>query len=128
MTYLDTNVVIRIITGDQPDKAEEALTVIQQGSRNSFVIIDAILVEICFVLEFHVYRMSRADIADALFALSSSPQVLISPTSKQAIEYYRSHPKLDYADCLLWALHTPTTDVMTFDMHLSTLLQTPTSR
>lgn len=122
MIYLDTNVLVRVITGDDPLLANRAITTIQSGGQNDFGMLDAILVEVCFVLEFHDYKMARADIADALEILAAIPQILASKTTLSALKLYRRHPKLDYADCLL--VSTGGKDgVFTFDKDLQKLLQ-----
>jgi predicted nucleic-acid-binding protein len=119
--YIDTNVLVRVITGDDQSLATQALAKIQRGSQNEFYILDAILVELCFVLEFHSYNMSRNDIAEAIAALLATPQVYVGAGSLKALDLYRQNPKLDYADCLLWA-EGGKDGVFTFDQDLSKAL------
>ncbi len=121
MKYIDTNVLVRVITGDDQHLAAQAIAEIQRGGQNDFYILDAILVELCFVLEFHVYKMTRSNIAAAIAALVASPQIMIADTSLRALELYEKSPKLDYADCLLWATGGKD-DVLTFDGDLSKAL------
>jgi predicted nucleic-acid-binding protein len=119
--YIDINVLVRVITGDNRKLAAQAIAEIQRGGQNEFYVLDAILVELCFVLEFHVYKMTRSKIAAALSALIATPQIMVADTSLQALELYKQNPKLDYADCLLWA--TGGKDgVLTFDGDLSRAL------
>lgn len=123
MKYVDTNVLVRIITGDNEELAEQAIARIQSSGQNEFSVPDAILVELCFILEFHDYKMSRSDIAEAIEALLSAPQILVSESAQQALRVYRSHPKLDYADCLLYVLAKGKQDaVLTFDKELAKVL------
>jgi predicted nucleic-acid-binding protein len=117
MKYLDTNLLVRIITGDDQTLAEQAITTIERGSQGEFCIVDAILVELCFILEFHSYRMKRGDIATAIETLLASPQITVSEPTKKALTLYREHPKLDYTDCLLVALGGKQ-GVVTFDKDL----------
>jgi len=114
MKYLDTNVIVRAITGDDQTLATKALTEIQSGKRHEFCIVDAVLVEACFVLEFHDYAMKREDIVAALEVLVNTPQVFVSGPTRQALQLYKQYPKLDYVDCLLFVLGGKT-GVMTFD-------------
>jgi predicted nucleic-acid-binding protein len=114
MKYIDTNILVRIITGDNPEQANKAMNDIQSGGQNEFCILDAILVETCFVLEFHDYKMKRADITDALIALISAPQIFVSEVTKQSLSIYGEYAELDYADCLLIAAGGQT-GVLTFD-------------
>ena len=104
MTYLDSNIIIRIITGDTPELAEELLATIEQSKKNEFYISATVLVEVCFVLEFHDYAMLRADIYKAINTLISAPQINISEGSAYALNIYKKFPKLDFTDCYLLAL------------------------
>ena len=117
MKYLDTNLLVRIITGDNQALAEQAISTIERGGQGEFCVIDAILVELCFILEFHSYRMTRSDIAAAIETLLAAPQITVSDTTKKALAIYRDHLKLDYADCLLFALGGKH-GVVTFDKDL----------
>ncbi len=121
MKYIDTNVLVRLITGDDQELAAQAIAEIQRGGQNEFYILDAILVELCFVLEFHAYKMTRSNIAAALSALIATPQIILANISVRALELYEHNPKLDYADCLLWATGG-TNGVLTFDSELSKAL------
>ncbi len=73
MRYIDTNVLVRVITGDDQKLATQAIAEIQRSGQNELYILDAILVELCFVLEFHAYTMTRNNIAAALVALIATP-------------------------------------------------------
>lgn len=117
MKYLDTNILVRTITGDDQSLATQAIATIESGAQNEFSIVDAVLVELCFILEFHAYRMQRSDIADAVEALIATPQITVSEITKQTLKLYREHPRLDYADCLLFALGGKN-GVVTFDKDL----------
>ncbi len=117
MKYIDTNVLVRIITGDDKTLAEQAIAQIQGGAKNEFSILDAILVELCFVLEFHDYKMARPDIAEAIEALLAAPQIQVADSTCHALKLYKNHPKLDYADCLLLAVGGKD-GVVTFDKDL----------
>ena len=121
MKYIDTNVLVRVITGDNQTLATQAINEIQRGGQNEFYILDAVLVELCFVLEFHAYKMTRDNISEALKTLVATSQISIADTSLRALELYEQNPKLDYADCLLWA--TGGKDgVLTFDSDLAKAL------
>jgi predicted nucleic-acid-binding protein len=117
MRYIDTNVLVRLMTGDDHALAEQAIETIEGGAQGEFEIIDAILVELCFILEFHAYKMERGDIANAIEALAATPQVTVSEQTRASIKLYRTHPKLDYADCLLAVLGGKQ-GVVTFDKDL----------
>lgn len=123
MKYIDTNVLVRIITGDDQVLANKAIAEIERGGKEDFCIIDAVLVELCFILEFHTYAMARVDIVKAIEGLIAAPQITVSDQTSRALELYGKHPKLDYADCLLFVLGGKH-GVLTFDTDLQkTLLQ-----
>lgn len=103
MTLLDSNVIIRIITGDSPEVASSLLELIEDSPKNEFYITSSVLVEVCFVLEFHDYKMSRKYIYSALKRLASAPQISTSKHVADALELYRQHTKLDFTDCYLVA-------------------------
>ena len=117
MKYIDTNVLVRVITGDNQTLANEAIAEIESGAPNEYCIVDAVLVELCFVLEFHAYGMARADIVIALETLAATPQVTVSDKTLTALKIYKEHPRLDYADCLLSVLGGKS-GVLTFDKDL----------
>lgn len=121
MKYIDTNVLVRVITGDNKVLAEQAITQIQRGAQNEFSILDAVLVELCFVLEFHDYQMLRTDIVDAIEALVAVPQISVADNTIKALKLYKQHPKLDYADCLLFVVGGKE-GVLTFDNDLHKIL------
>lgn len=121
MKYIDTNVLVRVITGDDQKLAANAISEIQRGGQNEFYILDAVLVELCFVLEFHSYKMDRSDISAAIAVLIATPQILVAATSLKALELYKRNPKLDYVDCLLWATGGKD-EILTFDSDLSKAL------
>jgi predicted nucleic-acid-binding protein len=123
MTYLDTNVLVRIITGDNQELASKAITEIESGGQGDFCIIDAVMVELCFILEFHAYAMARTDIVEAVEALIATPQISVSEKTLLTLKLYGEYPKLDYADCLLFVLGGRN-GVLTFDKDLQkSLLQ-----
>jgi predicted nucleic-acid-binding protein len=100
---LDSNVIIRIITGDSPKVANDLLELIETSAKNEFYITSAVLVEVCFVLEFHDYKMDRKDIYAALKRLLAAPQMSASKYTVSALELYKQHIKLDFTDCYLVA-------------------------
>lgn len=104
MTYLDSNVLIRIITGDMPEVANRLLDQISGSKKNEYVVTESVLAEVCFVLEFHDYAMKRQDIHDALSDIINSSQINCSPEAAQALLLYQKHNKLDFTDCYLLAI------------------------
>jgi len=123
MTLIDSNILIRLITGDDPATAHQLLAEIESRGKNNFYINSVILVEVCFVLEFHDYAMQRKDIYAAISRLISAPQVFTSKTSKMALELYKKNPKLDFADCYLLAKSKDSgAKILTLDKDLQKLV------
>jgi predicted nucleic-acid-binding protein len=65
--------------------------------------------------------MARKDIAAAIEALFAVPQVTAADKTLLTLKLYREHPKLDYADCLLFVLGGKN-GVLTFDKDLQRTL------
>ena len=99
--FLDTNVLVRHLTGDPPSMAESATRYLLHAS--SLLVADLIIAELCYVLE-SVYERTRADIAVTLRSVIAMPSVLVvdSPLLHRAIELYE-HDRLDFADAYLVA-------------------------
>ncbi|HVC36664.1 MAG TPA: PIN domain-containing protein [Candidatus Dormibacteraeota bacterium] len=121
MKYIDTNVLVRVITGDDKALAEKAIAQIESGAQNEFSILDAVLVELCFVLEFHDYKMSRLDIATAIETLLAIPQIFVTDITLRALRLYKEHSKFDYTDCLLFVVGGKN-GIVTFDDDLRKIL------
>ena len=71
MKGLDTNVLVRFLTADEPDQSEAALRIIEtaeaEGSR--LHITTLVLAELVWVLKGPRYGLSRTEVADALGSL-----------------------------------------------------------
>lgn len=103
--YVDTNILVRIITNDQPEQAQRALKLIESHTSGELVILSAVLAEVCFVLERSpVYSFSRATIVSALQEIIATPQFKVSASGQAALGLFLKNPKLDFVDCLLAAI------------------------
>jgi predicted nucleic-acid-binding protein len=101
MVYLDTNILVRLATFDDPAAAKDVATYIAEKPKDSLVVSEGVVVEVCFVLEFHEYKMKRADICGFLREVFSLSQVVADPKIERALALYGTHRKLDFLDCLL---------------------------
>jgi predicted nucleic acid-binding protein len=99
--FLDTNVLVRHITGDPPDQALKATRYLQQADQ--LLLPDLILAEVAYVLG-SFYRMPRGEAADALRASLTFPAVRVTDRELllRTIELYDSR-RLDFADAYLVA-------------------------
>jgi predicted nucleic acid-binding protein len=102
--FLDTNVLVRYLTGDPADMAARAGRLIDSDS--PFSLSGVVLAETAFVLE-SVYRRARAEVVDALVALVQRanvvPHGLSRATLVEALLLCRPSRRVSYADALLWA-------------------------
>ena len=122
--YVDTNILVRLMTNDVPNLAEEVIKQINKGRSGELVIIDAVLVELFFVLEMNPqYKLPREKIALIFNGILSIPQFKLSESSITAFKLYASNEKLDFTDCLLATLgNNKKGHVMTFDKDLQEIL------
>lgn len=122
--FVDTNILLRLMTNDVPSLAQKAINLVQDSQTNELVIIDSVLVELFFILEFNKqYKFSRDKIAIIFNGILSVPQFKISDTSKAAYKLFLNNKKLDFTDCLI-AIHADKKidKVITFDRDLLEVL------
>jgi predicted nucleic acid-binding protein len=99
--FVDTNVLIRHLTGDPPELAARATRYL--GAADELLLPDLILAEVAYVLE-SFYEVSRAQVATTLRAVLAYPaiRVLDADLLQRAVEVYEVH-RLDFADAYLVA-------------------------
>ncbi|MGA2197313.1 MAG: type II toxin-antitoxin system VapC family toxin [Bryobacteraceae bacterium] len=118
MRAIDTNVLVRLITRDDPRQAASAESFIQKGAWVSVLT----LAEAMWVLA-SVYNLNPKSLAQALeMLLNHRDLVLQDPeTVAGALELFRAKPALGFSDCLVLQLarkagHLP---LGTFDRNLA---------
>lgn len=124
---LDTNVVLRLVVPDIPEHHERARQLITTpGTR--FAVSDYVFVEVVFALD-RYYGLARDQITQIITTFMAwdcidSHSNKISP----AIEFWRTHPKLSFEDCLMAedAQANGTVPLWTFDDKLA--IQHPAAR
>jgi predicted nucleic acid-binding protein len=99
--FLDTNVIIRHLTGDPPELAAPATRYL--GSADELLLPDLILAEVAYVLE-SFYEAPRAQVATTLRAVLAHPAIRVVDADllQRAVEVYEVH-RLDFADAYLVA-------------------------
>ena len=124
--FVDTNILIRHLTGDPPAQARRATRYFEQADR--LLLPDLILAEVAYVLESY-YEVARAQVAEALRALLAfrAIRVVDGPLLQRAVELYEVHG-LDFADAYLVASaeRTGVGAVASFDRridHVGTVLR-----
>jgi len=103
--FVDTNVIVRYLIGDDPPKAARATAMLERLERGEEIveISDEVLVETVWTLE-SFYRVPRAEISQNLAAVLSFTGVRVASrdTMLQALHSYASS-SADFVDCLLVA-------------------------
>lgn len=100
MIGLDTNVLVRLATNDDPAQALRAKRWLREHTEDVGFINRVVTVEFVWVLE-AVYRYTREQIADALDGLLSTRAFLVEDAAevRAATQAYRSGS--DFADALI---------------------------
>ncbi len=113
--FVDTNVLIRHLTGDPPAQAERATRYLQKA--DELLLADLILAEVAYVLE-SFYEAPRAQVAETLRAVLafSAIRVIDDELLLRTVEVYEAH-RLDFADAYLVASaeRTGVDEVVSFD-------------
>ena len=101
---LDTSIIVRYLTGDPPDLAEEAARIIDKQA--NLQITDVVLAETAYVLS-SIYRIPREVVVDHLILLLQKenihPFFLAKDIVLQALLLCRPSGRVSYADALVWA-------------------------
>ena len=113
--FLDTNVLIRHLTGDPPDLARRATATLAAGE--PLLLTDLVLAECVYVLE-SFYEVERARVAQFMRAAMGLPGVeTVDPTTLlRALEVYELD-RLDFAEAYLVAQAEATgvNEILSFD-------------
>lgn len=99
--FLDTNVLIRHLTGDPPVQARRATSYLRRA--NELLLPDLIVAEVVYVLE-SFYEVKRQRVAELARAIVGFPAVVVVSESLllRALEVYEVE-RLDFADAYLVA-------------------------
>jgi len=99
--FVDTNVLIRHLTGDPPELAARAARYL--AGADELLLPDLILAEVGYILE-SFYEAPRTQVATTLRAVLAYPaiRVLDADLLQRAVEIYEIH-RLDFADAYLVA-------------------------
>lgn len=116
-TFVDTNVLLRHLTGEPPDQARRATRLLADAAPGSLRLPDLIVAEMVYVLESH-YRVERTALAGILRAVLGSPALAVAdrPLLIRALEHYELD-RLGFPDAYLVACAEGERDgtVVTFD-------------
>ena len=113
--YVDTNVLIRHLTGDPPEQARRATDLLASGER--LLLADLVLAECVFVLE-SFYEVERVQVAALMRAAIALPTIdtVDSASLLRALEVYELD-RLDFAEAYLVAQaeSTGVGEIVSFD-------------
>jgi predicted nucleic acid-binding protein len=113
--FLDTNVLIRHLTGDPPEMARRATAALAGGETH--LLTDLVLAECVYVLE-SFYEVERARVAELMRAAIAMPHVgtVDSTSLLRALEVYELE-RLDFAEACLVAQAeaTQVREILSFD-------------
>ncbi|MCL4488795.1 MAG: type II toxin-antitoxin system VapC family toxin [Chloroflexi bacterium] len=107
MRFVDTNVFLRHLTGDDPKKARACFELFQRAQRKEVTLTtsEAVIAEIVYVLSSkQVYALTREEIRARLYPLLSLPGLRLTHRKAylRALDLYVSYP-LDFEDAILAA-------------------------
>lgn len=99
--FVDTNVLIRHLTGDPPAQARGATAFLEQA--DELLLPDLIAAEVLYVLESY-YELDRSHVAELMRSIISYPAILVThePLLMRALEVYEVN-RLDFAEAYLVA-------------------------
>lgn len=113
--FIDTNVIIRHLTGDPPEMAARATAVLASDER--LLLADLVAAECVYVLE-SFYEVPRTRVAELLRATVSWPTIATvdAPSLLRALEIYELD-RLDFAEAYLVAQAEATgvKEIVSFD-------------
>ena len=103
MIAVDTNVLLRLLVGDDASQAAKARRLFDRAAaeQKAIWVSDTVLVELAWILA-RAYSRDRADIVKALRALSAHATVVLESVAaiRDATDAYEQG-RADFADCLL---------------------------
>ncbi|MFI5339474.1 MAG: PIN domain-containing protein [Candidatus Methylomirabilales bacterium] len=103
---LDTSVLIRHLTGDDPAKATRVRVLLARAARGELELLvpPVVLAELAWVLESY-FRLARGEVAELLEAVLATPGLSIPdrPLLAEAVAAYRDHG-VDFTDAWIAAV------------------------
>ncbi len=100
--FLETNIFLRHLTGDEPSHSPRATAFLDRIRRGELVVrtADTVVFETVFTLQ-RFYRAPRTAIRDGLLPLLEMPGVILPGKHhyREVFDLYVGRPSISYADC-----------------------------
>ena len=130
--WIDTNVVVRLVTGDPPAMAEQAAAFLEESTRTGRPLrLDPLVVAEALYVLTSFYELPRGRAVDALRAVVGLPGLRVEQRAAvlRALELHRTTPKLHFVDAWLTAQAEAAGDgVVTFDAGMAKAAGVPALR
>jgi len=99
--FLDTNILVRHLTGDPPEQAARASKFL--ATADELLLADLVVAEVVYVLE-SFYEVPRQQVAELVRAVLAFPTIVVldPPALLRALEIYETD-RLDFAEAYLVA-------------------------
>ena len=100
--HIDTNIVIRLIVGDDPKNYLKAKKLISKKHK-TFILEDSAMMEVVFVLS-KIYKYPREKVVAGINFISNFENICFNKgLIEDSLNLYVDHPKLSFVDCYLAA-------------------------
>ena len=99
--FVDSNVLVRHLTGDPPDQAKRATALLRDAEE--LILVDLVVAEVVYVLE-AVYVVERERVAELVRAIVGFPPVVVPDRLLllRSLEIYEQH-RIHFAESYLAA-------------------------
>jgi predicted nucleic-acid-binding protein len=118
--FIDTSVILRILTKDDKNKMENAVRLIKDSAKNGIYlhVLPVALIETVFVLE-KIYKFSKLEIKELIEGILNTPELHceLDNIFRQAVSLY-SEKNIKFGDALMssWAIEKGISVVYAYDM------------
>ncbi|GAC1335629.1 MAG: type II toxin-antitoxin system VapC family toxin [Beijerinckiaceae bacterium] len=124
MIGLDSNVLVRLVTGDDPAQTAAALSLVSRDPNEPLVISALLLAEVAWVLR-SAYRFGRREIGTALTYLIRIDRLLVlerHAVVRAVLRFRDEDSRADFSDYLIQALNAVAgaDTTVTFDQRAAT--------
>jgi predicted nucleic acid-binding protein len=124
LSYIDTDVIIRLLTNDDSAKQAQAAALFEQVEKGLLMLAapDTVIVDAVFVLSSpKLYHLPRQEVAALLLSLVRLPNFRIENRRVvlSALAIYAMTPKLDFGDAMIVAAmqESGVSTVYSYDAH-----------